>query len=156
MSDFTNAMRRELNDLEEALRADPRHEKIKRLRELLTFYEPSQTAHLTRRPPVHATNRFAPKPTGGAPSKTKAMEVAIATLLTAKVQAHRTAILQHLVDAGIMGHEKNPTAHLAAFMSDRRHLYESDGKGNFHLRASESSTANALELELETKEEPIT
>jgi len=135
MDNFVITAQHELDRLEAELRADPRHEKIKRLRELLAMYEPSPVARpIMRRSPPTPTP-FAAKPTAGESTKTKAMEVAITALLANKVQVHRAAILQHLAIAGIMGHEKKPMASLAAFLSDRKHLYGSDGKGNFRMQS---------------------
>ncbi len=74
------------------------------------------------------------------------MEITISELLAAKAQVHRSAILEYLNAVGIMGGEKNPTGHLAAFMSDRRHLYTSDGKGNFRLKGEVNEATLPLGL----------
>lgn len=59
---------------------------------------------------------------------------AIDDLLSANGQVHRSKILEGLQSRGIMGGEKNPMAHLAAFLSDHKDRFESDGKGNFQRR----------------------
>jgi hypothetical protein len=82
------------------------------------------------RTPRHATRRDAPDREARRASD----------LLAVKIEVHRSAILGHLTSAGIMGGEKNPVSHLASFMSDHRHLYVSDGKGNFRLRSETAAT----------------
>ena len=143
MDNFIAMAQRELEQLEAEVRADPRHEKIRRLRELLAVYEPPQLgeAHYPR----PAVQPFVPKPTAGAPSKAKAMEAAIGGLLREKGHVHRSVILKHLIDREIMGHEKSPMTRLAIFLSARRHLYASDGKGNFRLKFTRGSDREAAE-----------
>jgi hypothetical protein len=52
---------------------------------------------------------------------------------------HRKDILHALTSAGLMGHEKDPLASLAAFLSDNREIFEPDGRGNFMLRQKSNS-----------------
>ena len=133
MTEFAIAIRRELDGLEAELRADPRHEKIRHLRELLALYEAAGHAQKITPEPKRA---FRPKPTAGAATKAAAMLQAITELLQARVQVHRQNILEHLQERGIMGGEKRPMGHLAAFLSDHRDLFMPDGKGNFRLRSA--------------------
>ena len=55
-------------------------------------------------------------------------------LLSENGTLHRSDILNVLLAKGVMGTEKDPMAHLAAFLSDSRDKFQSDGKGNFSLR----------------------
>ncbi len=57
-------------------------------------------------------------------------------------------MLKYLVEQKIMsGHERNPMAGLAAYLSAWREEFESDGKGNFSLRKmTQRSTAQEAPL----------
>ena len=46
---------------------------------------------------------------------------------------HRKVLLEHLVNKGIMGTERNSLPYLAAFLSEHRTKYAPDGRGNFSL-----------------------
>ena len=61
------------------------------------------------------------------------MVQAIQSLLSLRGTVHRKEILTHLQNAGLMGHERDPMAHLAAFLSGERDKFVSDGRGNFTL-----------------------
>jgi len=67
------------------------------------------------------------------------MREATIQMLAGGAVMHRLAILENLQTAGIMKDESNPIAHLAAFLSNHRHLFASDGRGNFSLRLAEDS-----------------
>jgi hypothetical protein len=69
-------------------------------------------------------------------TKQARMEREIAALLKMRGTVHRTDLLAHLVNAGIMGHESDPLAHLAAFLSKKRERFASNGMGVFSLRQS--------------------
>ena len=67
-------------------------------------------------------------------SKKEALRTEVTELLRREGRLHRAKILEHLVREKIMGHEKDPLAALAAYLSDNRDLFEPDGRGNFSLR----------------------
>jgi hypothetical protein len=67
-------------------------------------------------------------------SKKARMIRTISDLLALRGSVHRTKILQRLIEAGIMGGERDPLAHLAAFLSNEKDKFASDGAGNFSLR----------------------
>jgi hypothetical protein len=75
------------------------------------------------------------------PGETKQarMEREIAALLKIRGTVHRTDLLAYLVNAGIMGNESDPLAHLAAFLSKKRERFASNGMGLFSLRQSVSN-----------------
>jgi hypothetical protein len=122
MSEFVTAAREELDRLEAELRADPRYEKLAVLRNLLAVYE--RVGSLPKR--ANGVGRVVTD------TKKSAMEKAVSEFLDSNGGvAHRSAILDQLVARGIMGQESNQMAHLAAFLSDHRHMFTSDGRGNF-------------------------
>jgi hypothetical protein len=73
------------------------------------------------------------------PKKVRMIQ-AIENLLSLRGSAHRKEILTHLQNAGLMGHERDPMAHLAAFLSGERDRFASDGRGNFTLKTSSVAT----------------
>jgi hypothetical protein len=75
-----------------------------------------------------------PPPEGKVAPKNQRMEEEITALLSLRGTVHRLHILQHLIEKELMGHEKQPLAHLAAFLSGNKDKFASDGKGNFSLR----------------------
>jgi hypothetical protein len=108
--------------------------KIQGIKNLLAVYEPP-TAQ-SAQPSENTTSTEKPNGHGKPPAnstKNDRLENAIVELLRANGQMHRQAILDYLNAQGIMGGEKNPIAHLAAFLSSRRKLFISDGRGNFRL-----------------------
>jgi hypothetical protein len=130
MSELIHALENERVALEAALAADARFQKLQRIRELLSLYAATvDPLPLSR--PIQETNG-ATRPRRQS-TKTIAMEREITELLREKVQLHRSMILDYLNAKGIMGGEKNQMAHLASFLSDHRHLYTADGRGNFRL-----------------------
>lgn len=68
--------------------------------------------------------------------------VARQTRLHTDESVHRTKILAHLQERGIMGGEVNPMRQLAAFLSVHRDRFEPDGKGNFRLRGTTAARPN--------------
>jgi hypothetical protein len=79
----------------------------------------------------------------GRQTKKSRMTEALRTLLGQKGSVHRTEILAYFQAAGVMGHEANPMAHLAAFLSNSRESFVSDGKGFFRLRPDVTQLADA-------------
>jgi hypothetical protein len=135
MDKIVQTLRLELAELEAELEA--RHQKIRRIKDLLALYEKPAGDQSSGK------DAQSPKRNGSAtPSsnltKNERMEETIFNLLVASGEMHRRAIVDHLTAQGIMGGEKNPVGHLAAFLSARRDLFISDGRGNFRLAESES------------------
>jgi hypothetical protein len=138
MNTIVQTLRRELLDLEADLRADPRHQKISHIKELLALYGEAVTTDAS----AQSSDNLTPPPRRGngthlagsrKSTKTIRMEQGVVELLAKSGESHRQVILDYLNSHGIMGGEKNPMGHLAAFLSDHRHVFASDGRGNFRL-----------------------
>jgi hypothetical protein len=130
MDVFVESLRQERDRLKAELRTDPRQRRLELLEELLASY-PEEA--IPSPPPRQTQTR--PHTNGHARPESKASKVRrmIIELLGQAGETHRTVILNHLVSAGVMGDEKNPMAQLAAYLSDNRDLFASDGVGNFTL-----------------------
>jgi|ERR1700730_2654586 len=145
MSDVVKTLRSELAALERELLADARYVKVQRIKELLTAYSPGKEitspSTLKRLRSPRKAVRKATKVQKRAPSidatlsKAKLVRREIEAMLTENGQVHRKEILARMVSKGFMGKEKNPMASLAAYLSGWRALFETDGNGNFKLRA---------------------
>jgi hypothetical protein len=141
MNDLVKTLRSELAALERELQADARYVKVQRIKELLTAYSPGKDIApkptpkpRRRRPTRKGAHKHVPL-AAAAPSKAQGVQREVEALLTTKGQLHRKQILAHLVSKGLMGNEKTPMANLAAYLSSWRAKFETDGKGNFKLRA---------------------
>ena len=149
MSQIVEALRRELAELQAELRSDPRFVKIQRIEDLLAVYEGDKPS---ANPPIVAQDAAQapppptpPRQTGAKPqSKANEIRAAIAALLTEQQSQHRKVILDHLIAKGLMGHEKNPMAQLAAYLSDWRAEFKSDGQGNFSLAQGANAATSAV------------
>src|SRR5262245_54077260 len=152
MSELIAALEKERVTLEAALAADPKFRKLQHIQQLLALYGTTVNppASLRRSRGTNGATR-----PSRASSKTLMMEREITELLREKVQLHRSAILEHLNAKGIMGGEKNPIGHLASFLSDHRHLYEADGRGNFRLRSESAAQNDSVGSEEPTEDHPI-
>jgi hypothetical protein len=85
-----------------------------------------------------------PNVTGSVRNETKkdAMIREVTDYLDLLGSAHRSQILEHLTSKGIdLG--KSPMPSLAAFLSDNRAIFASDGKGNFSLRSASQTLRDA-------------
>lgn len=117
--------------------------KIEKLRELLALYEPNPTPDTTgqlssgNNGPVVEEEEDEANDEDSEPYLTKheRMEQAVTALLEMRGTVHRSDLLAHLQDEGIMSGESDPLAHLAAFLSKLRDKFTSDGRGNFSLRS---------------------
>jgi hypothetical protein len=123
--------------------------KAEKLRELIALFEADEPSASAEQPPL-AVDGFTIMPGSGAfrgkgassadpqiiESKQGKIEREVTMLLGMRGTMHRTDLLSHLISAGIMGHESNPLAHLAAFLSKKRDKFASDGQGHFSLRQS--------------------
>jgi hypothetical protein len=154
MSDIVPALRSELQavsaqvrvlesavtDAQERLRkASDRAEKLKGLLATYEVDEPSRPAlsqtELAIIPKAsEGPQRRMPTQEWRGETKKSRMEQEITNLLLLRGSVHRSNILDHMTAKGIMGSEKGPMAHLAAFLSDHKETFASDGKGNFCLR----------------------
>jgi hypothetical protein len=125
---FAAAIKTEIAELEAEFRADPRYSKLQYLRQLLALYEPGPA------------RQSAPGGNGAAhadAAATKEERIRLELRVWMRTQGgtvHRLAALQHLLDRGLMGHEKDPMANLAAYMSHWKDEFASDGAGNWSLR----------------------
>jgi hypothetical protein len=73
---------------------------------------------------------------GKQPTKIERVKKEIRDLLEQKGISHRKAILAHLTARGVMGHEKDPMAALAAYLSGFKDDFVFDGNGNYSLKPS--------------------
>jgi hypothetical protein len=134
----------EIADLEDELRDDPRQQKLEHLRAVLALYEQPQHhlrgQGLTVRRPGIARPRLTVNATLTADATVLRKEDAIRAELKEFLRArgggkvHRSLILQHLIEKGLMGREKDPMANLAAYMSNFKDEFASDGAGHWSLR----------------------
>jgi hypothetical protein len=129
-ANFVSALKTEIAQLEDELRSDPRHRKLARLRETLAEYEPAAM--------IASSNSLLRISISDAPPRTKADKVKaeITALLQQRGTAHRKEILNRLTAVGLMGHEKDPMASLAAYFSGWRDIFDADGSGNWSLKQS--------------------
>jgi hypothetical protein len=136
MDKIVQTLRLELAELEAELQA--RQQKIQHIKELLALYEmptgQQQPGNVT--PGAKGNGREMPP---GNLTKNERMEEGVLYILRANGEMHRRAIVDYLTAQRIMGGEKNPVGHLAAFLSLRRDLFVSDGHGNFRLTESAST-----------------
>ncbi len=134
MPDLTLALRGELNSLEAELAADPRYQKIAKIRELLAIYDNSRSQPLSRQT-VEPAQPHSTSPAAGKPeSKAARVRSVIAEMVRANGIVHRQVLLDHLIAAGIMGTEASPMASLAAYLSEMAE-FESHGGGKWGLRS---------------------
>jgi hypothetical protein len=145
MSDFTMALERELHRLEGELERDPRFRRIKQLQQLLVDYRttgngsmeapamPTPPASTPSGPPVAFPP---PRRRRVHLSKGASVHMAVQDMLAKHGTLHRAEILKSLVEQRLMGHEKNPMASLAAYLSDWKSDFAPDGHGNFTLKKS--------------------
>src|SRR6266404_2689777 len=135
MDKIVQTLRLKLAELEVGLQA--RQKKIQRIKELLALYEEPTGQQEAGNATPEAKGNGRAMPLGNL-TKNEKMEEGILDILRAKGEIHRRGIVDYLTAQGIMGGEKNPIGHLAAFLSARRHLFVSDGRGNFRLTESAS------------------
>lgn len=129
-TDFIAALKAEITEIEAALRADPRHRKLAKLRETLAEYEPAKAAaqpNLLLTPAATIIGNI----TGG--TKETRIKAELTNVFKAKGPQHRTVLLEHLKLKGLMGHEKDPLASLAAYLSGWKDTFAFDGKGTWGL-----------------------
>lgn len=121
---FAAAIKAEIVELEAELRADPRHAKLKHLRDLLALYDA----------PGPRTNGAYASADAAATKEEKIKAELRRYLQVNGGTAHRMAALQHLMTVGLMGAEKDPMGNLAAYFSHWKDDFVSDGGGNWSLR----------------------
>ena len=137
MRELIENLRAERRQLHDELAADPRHQKIKAIDELLALYAGNEHADA---PVVNQaqTIRDSPSrvPTASTASRlTKAEQIKrmISEYLGSKGNAHRSEILKSLQTAGLMADGGDQMGALAAYLSKWRDDFASDGRGNFSL-----------------------
>ncbi len=114
MSELITALRQEQKALEAELSTDPRYRKLAKIRELLAIYEVGTPVPFV-----------APQPAAGLPDSNEAPSKADRVRAEAKAfiersggTAHRQAILDHLIELGVMGRERSPIASFAAYLTE--------------------------------------
>jgi hypothetical protein len=126
-----DALDYELRRLEAELMLDARYRRAKRIRELLDDYRDDGVPIFE--PNIGPRSAIPVSPTSGV-QKAAAIKAAAKEYVHNRGGAHRSDILAHVVGLGLMGHEKNPMGSLAAYLSDWRDEFESDGRGNFVIK----------------------
>lgn len=137
MSEAMRLLELEAEELESSLRADIRSIKLQRIRAVLDVYAPNAEM------PVLVTETAARSKHKGMPAEgTKARLVfeAIDIMLEDR-SMRRTEILDKLVEAGLMGHEKRPLNSLAGYLTDYREFFVSNGKGLYRLSPKKKALA---------------
>jgi hypothetical protein len=109
-------------------------DKIAQIQILLRMLEAEASIDNVHTVPRASAQFAGPEALEKKPTKSDRMETEVASLLSLRGPTHRKDIAAHLIDKEIMGHEKDPLAHLAAFLSSKKDLFESDGRGVFTLR----------------------
>jgi len=129
-------LKAEKRRLEEELAEDPRQQKIQAIDDLLDLYADDAREEAPKAP--------RPKlPPGSVNTVSKAARIkARVHELLADGPKHRADILKVLIDAGIMGSEANPMASLAAYLSEWKADFTTDGKGNFSLATQREESPN--------------
>lgn len=133
--------------------------KVEKLRELVALYEADESPRTATQLDLPDTANPQSRAVVGIPgrrpsvninsetlalrSKKARMTKFVTDMLSLRGSVHRNELLKGLQETGIMGHEKDPIAHLAAFLSGERDRFGSDGKGNFHLRGITTVAANS-------------
>jgi len=87
-----------------------------------------------------------------AETKKDAMIREVSYFLSLRGKAHRAEILEYLGSRGIdLG--KSPLPSLAAFLSDHRTIFESDGRGNFSIRSAHMTQEEHVEYAAEYEDQ---
>ena len=130
-TNIVSALKAEISELQDELRNDPRHRKLVRLRAALAEYESPNT--VLQPEPIKSLESSG-TPTVTFETKGDKIKAEITALLQQRGTVHRKEILNHLIAFGLMGHEKDPMASLAAYFSGWRDIFEPDGAGNWSLK----------------------
>jgi len=141
MSIPLDVLRSELAGLEAELTADPRLKKVEHLRALVALYDgsPERSVEMRQEPVTIETG--AGSVTIGSsqgPFKTASKISRFRELATKELQKvptmHRKELLRIMVEAGVMGEEKDLISAFASNMYQSKQYFESDGRGNFRLK----------------------
>jgi hypothetical protein len=156
MANIVNALLAEYGEIaaDVSQNPDPRLVKLERITALLSTYGISAPAtdNIAGRSvgpekvPEFVTPH-APKE-GKVPTKRDRVRDEAAGLMRRLGRVHRNAVLDRLIELKIMGHEKDPLASLAAYLSESRDIFATDGKGAWYLRALPGNGAHQAEGEL--------
>ena len=136
---LVTVLQQELIQLEVELKNDPRYRKATRIRELLADYQahPRGLAAQSSAVPVSPPPPAAPPPMrepGPRLSKKALIKNEIEQLLLYEGPTHRKKILEILQSKGLMGHEKDPMASLAAYLSAFSDNFVNNGTGTWSVR----------------------
>jgi hypothetical protein len=133
-------LRADIEELEAELASDPRHRRLRKLRDLLEDYEHlgAPTIPIQVVGSVGATATAA-EAAGKAYALTKAGKVRreIASLMRAKGSSvTRSEMLTHLQNKKLMGGEAKPMKRLSIYLNYARKdgLFETDGVGNWYFK----------------------
>jgi hypothetical protein len=138
MSQFLDSLRDEITRLEGELRSDPRWVRLERAKALFASY-PAEKAEIAHPAPITPPPRINGSPAPhlfrslGADTKREKIKQAIRQLMTEKGPQQRKDLLAHVVNLGLMGHEKRPLKSLGVYLSAWDEVYSS-GAGAWHLR----------------------
>jgi hypothetical protein len=138
MNDLVRALKRELSQLEAALRHNPTFVKIERIKATLEAYEndsPAASAAIV--PNERVTAPVVPAETRGRatnPSKRSRVYDTVEELIRSRGPTHRKELLAEVSARGLMGSEKNPMQSLAIYLSDAKGRFKSVGDGMWDLR----------------------
>ena len=137
MTQLVTALQQELAQLEAELKADPRYRKATRIRELLADYidqaQPQALAAQFQANSSQSSTTLSLRETGPRLSKKALIKNEIEQLLS-EGPTHRKKILEILQSRGLMGHEKNPMANLAAYLSAFPDNFVNDKSGIWSIR----------------------
>jgi hypothetical protein len=132
VTQLVTALQQELAQLEAELKADPRYRKATRIRELLADYigqaQPQTVSAQTSPIRIH-------RGIGLPRSKKALIKVEVEQLLLSG-PTHRKKILEVLESKGLMGHEKDPMASLAAYLTAFSDNFVNNGSGTWSIRES--------------------
>ncbi len=134
--DLKASLHEELARLEGELREDPRFVKIERIKALLEVYgdpEPRKVQvgmKFVASLRAHRVPGMEGEEAEG--SKSARARLAIKAFLADGPQG-RQAILRHLVEQKILGHEKRPDKQLGSYLS-RFHEFETNGTGRWQIK----------------------
>jgi hypothetical protein len=143
MNDLVRALKRELSQLEAALRHNPTFVKIERIKATLEAYQSdapvaSATGNYNERatvpePKVPADVPGSKRPNN--PSKRSRVYDTVEEVIRSRGPTHRKDLLAEVTARGLMGTEKNPIQSIAIYLSDAKDRFMSVGDGVWALRA---------------------
>ena len=143
MNDLVRALKRELSQLEAALRHNPTFVKIERIKATLKAYQsdpPVATATGIHNDRSNVPEQTVPADVHGSkrpanPSKRSRVYDTVEEVICSRGPTHRKDLLAELTARGLMGTEKNPIQSIAIYLSDAKDRFMSVGDGVWTLRS---------------------